>query len=349
MRIRKWAAVAAASAMLLAACGTDDDAEPDAADDVTETEEDADEADDAEEAADEEWPDEIVLGLVPSQEVDQLVEDAQVLGDLLEAELGISIDTFVPTDYTALVVAMQTGQAHVGMFGPIALVQAADQAGANVTLQSIRRGTSSYHTQWFTNGDNADRFCLDDVVQAENPEGNTFSYCNGTDSATEGPVGEDALSNIEEGETVHFVDAGSASGYYYPATQIQTVAGIDPVDGIDGQFAGSHQATVQNVQRGDAAVGVSFDDARNDLIEEDPNIGEDVIVFAWSEEIPNDGVAIAGDLPQSLQDAITQAFLDIIETEDGGQAFFDVYSIEGLVPADLEALDVARQVEANFG
>lgn len=348
MKIRQWAAVAAAAAMLLAACGSDDP-EQDAADDGPDTAE-TDEADDADDAdGTDDWPDEIILGLVPSQEVDQLVEDAQVLGDLLEAELGISIDTFVPTDYTALVVAMQTGQAHIGMFGPIALVQAADQAGAAVTLQSIRRGSSSYHTQWFTNADNVDRFCLDEVVQAENPEGNTFSYCNGTDSAEAGPIGEEALANIEEGETVYFVDAGSASGYYYPATQIQTVAGIDPIDGIDGQFAGSHQATVQNVQRGDAAVGVSFDDARNDLVEEDPNIGEDVIVFAWSEEIPNDGVAIAGDLPQSLQDAITQAFLDIIETEEGAQAFFDVYSIQGLVEADLEALDVARQVEANFG
>jgi phosphonate transport system substrate-binding protein len=344
VKIRTWAAAMLAGGLIIAGCGTDDNGD-DPAEDVTDTET----TEDADAGADDDWPDEIILGLVPSQEVDQLVEDAQVLGDLLEAELGVSIDTFVPTDYTALVVAMQTGQAHIGMFGPIALVQAADQAGASVTLQSIRRGSSSYHTQWFTNAENADRFCLDDVVTAENPEGNTFSYCNGTDSASEGPVGEEALNNIEEGETVYFVDAGSASGYYYPATQIQTVAGIDPIDGIDGQFAGSHQATVQNVQRGDAAVGVSFDDARNDLIEEDENVGEDVIVFAWSEEIPNDGVAIAGDLPQSLQDAITQAFLDIIETEDGGQAFFDVYSIEGLVPADLDALDVARQVEANFG
>jgi phosphonate transport system substrate-binding protein len=331
MKVRKWAALGAATllAAAMAACGTDDD------------------AGDNGDPGDNGWPDTIVLGLVPSQEVDQLVEDARVLGDLIAEELGIEVETYVATDYAALVVAMQTGQADIGMFGPIALVQAADRADAVITLQSVRRGTPSYHTQWFTN--NPDRFCLTDVVEAENPEGNTFRYCNGTDSASAGPVGEEALGLIEEGESIMFVDPASASGYYYPATQIQAVAGIDPLTGLDAQFAGGHPGAVQAVYRGEYEVGVSFDDARNNLVEEIPDIGDEVVVFAWSSEIPNDGVAIRGDLPEDLREAITAAFLAVIATEAGAEAFFDVYSIEGLVPADLAAVDVARQVAANFG
>lgn len=329
MRTRAWAAGAAASALLLAACGGDDD------DGGPNTDSGG------------ERPDEIVLGLVPSQEVDQLVEDAEVLGELLGEELGIPVKTRVSESYTALVIAMQSGQAHVGMFGPVALVQAADQAGANVTLQAVRYGTSTYHTQWFTN--NPDRFCETEVVEVENEDGSIYKFCNGTDEAETGPVGEEALANIEEGETIFFVDEGSASGYYYPATQIQEAADIDPLTGVDAQFAGSHQATVQGVQRGDAEVGVSFDDARDDLVEEDPEVGEDVVVFAWSEEIPNDGVAVSSELPQDLQDDITQAFVDVMDTKKGAKAFDAVYSIEGLVPADLDALDAAREVEKNFG
>jgi phosphonate transport system substrate-binding protein len=326
MKVRIWAALGAATLLVAAtaACGTEDDPGDDGA-----------------------WPDKIVLGLVPSQEVDQLVEDAERLGELLAAELGIEVETHVATDYAALVIAMQTGQADVGMFGPIAMAQAADIAGANITLQSVRRGTATYHTQWFTN--NPERFCTSEVVRATNPEGNEFAYCNGADSATEGPVGEDALALIEEGESIIFVDPSSASGYYYPATQIQAVTGIDPLAGIDAQFAGGHPGAVQAVYRGEYEIGVSFDDARNNLVEEFDDIGDEVVVFAWSSEIPNDGVAIRSELPQDLQDAITQAFLTVIATPEGADAFFDVYSIEGLVPADLEAIDVARQVEANFG
>lgn len=292
-------------------------------------------------------PESLVLGLVPSAEVDQLVLDADQLAALLSAELGIPVEPVVSESYAALVVAMQTGQADIGLFGPIALVQSVDQAGAIPILQSVRRDSPSYHTQWMTN--DPAKYCTTPVVQAPNPEGNQFNYCNGTDTATEGPVGEDAIGKIVEGDTVMFVDEGSASGYYYPATQIQEITGIDPLTGIDAQFAGGHPNSVLAVARGDVPVGVSFDDARNDVFEEDPEIGNKVTVFAWSPEIPNDGVSVRGELPEETRTAIADAMTTVIGTPEGAAAFDAVYSIEGLVPADLEQLDVARQVAANFG
>ncbi|HHU08947.1 MAG TPA: phosphate/phosphite/phosphonate ABC transporter substrate-binding protein [Intrasporangiaceae bacterium] len=342
----RLAAAVATTVLLLSACGVggDDVADADPAGTDTSTEETTD--DDTTEVGGDD-PDRLVLGLVPSQDMDKLVEDAGVLGDLLSAELGIPVETFVADNYAGLVVAMQTGQADIGMFGPIALVQAVDEAGAVAVLQSVRRGTDSYHTQWVTN--DPDRFCLDEVVTATNPEGVELKYCNGTDSAAAGPAGEDAIGLIESGETILFVDASSASGYYYPATQVQTVSGLDPFTDIDTQFAGGHPNAILGVSRGDFEVAVSFDDARNNVIEEDPNVAENVIVFAWSPEIPNDGVAVGGHLDASLQDRITTAFLALADSEEGLTSLDDVYNIEGLVPANLEALDLARQVAANFG
>ncbi|GAA3652201.1 phosphate/phosphite/phosphonate ABC transporter substrate-binding protein [Microbacterium marinilacus] len=295
------------------------------------------------EPADGEDPTELVLGLVPSQDVDQLVLDAEELGTLLEEELGVPVETSVSSDYTALVTAMQAGQADIGMFGPIALVQAADQAGAVPVLQSVRYGSSTYVTQWYTA--DTDRFCLDEVVTDE--EGYTF--CNGTDSAENGPVGEDALASITADETIAFVDEGSASGYYYPATQLQQVAGIDPLDLTNAFFAGGHPNAVLAVESGDATVGVSFNDARTEVVEEIPTIGEDLTVFAWSTDIPNDGVAVSGDLSEEWQQRIADAFLAVADTDDGVAVLQAVYNIDGLVPADLDALDAARQVAANFG
>jgi phosphonate transport system substrate-binding protein len=287
-------------------------------------------------------PEELVLGLVPSQDVDQLVTDADELGALLSDELGIEVTANVTDSYNALVVAMQAEQAHIGMFGPIALVQAIDQAGAEAVLQSVRFGSSTYVTQWYTN--DPDRFCLDDVVTDD--EG--FTFCNGTDTAESGPVGEEALAEIAQDEAIAFVDEGSASGYYYPATQLSE-AGLDPFALTGAFFAGGHPNAVTAVADGDATVGVSFNDARAELVDERPEIGGEVTVFAWSDNIPNDGIAVAGTLSDDLKQRITDAFTAIAEDEDGLALLQAVYNIDGLVPADLDALDAARQVEAEFG
>ena len=284
----------------------------------------------------------LVVGLVPSQDVDQLVLDGEELAGLLEAQLDMPVDVIVTDSYNALVVAMQAGQAHVGMFGPIALVQAVDQAGAEAVLQSVRFGSSTYVTQWFTN--DTDRFCTTDIVTDEDG----YTFCNGTDTAESGPVGQDALANITEDEIIAFVDEGSASGYYYPATQLQEV-GLDPFNLSGAFFAGGHPNAVSAVARGEATVGTSYNDARSSVVEEIPTVGSDVTVFAWSTNIPNDGIAVGGDLPEDLKTSITDAFLAIADTEDGIAILNAIYNIDGLVPADLDALDAARQVEANFG
>ncbi|HIZ37634.1 MAG TPA: phosphate/phosphite/phosphonate ABC transporter substrate-binding protein [Candidatus Ruania gallistercoris] len=333
-----WAAVGAVAALALTACGSNPNESDDSADG-------GDSGDGGGQEETVENPETLILGLVPSQEVDSLVEDADALGALISEEIGIPVETFVSESYAALVTAMGTGQAHIGMFGPIALVQAADQSGAEIILQSVRYGSPTYHTQWFTN--DPDTYCLDDVVEVTNDDGSVYTFCNGTDEAETGPAGEDALALIEQDTPISMVDASSASGYYYPATQLQRVADLDPLT-LNTQFAGGHPNSVLNVASGDYPVGVSFDDARDELVEEDPQIGENVTVFAYSNEIPNDGVAVAGDLSDELTQQISDAMVAVMETEEGAEMYDEVYSIEGLVPADLDALEEAREVEANF-
>ena len=97
---------------------------------------------------------------------------------------------------------------------------------------------------------------------------------------------------------------------------------------------------------GDAAVGVSFNDARTVLVEQIPDVGEKVVVFAWSSPIPNDGFAVAGDLPDDLKEAITAALLDIAETQP--EILAEVYDIDGLTPVDPADYDVIRELRTEL-
>lgn len=342
MNRRHLVALGAAGALALVACGNDD------ADSQAETTEAVENP--VEEGATgevpEDWPDEIVFTLTPSQETGGLIETAQPLADLLADELGIGVEALVPTDYAGVIVALESGQAQVaGGLGPRQMVQAEEQAGAELILQAERFGSLLYVTQWFTN--DPDTFCEDEPVADD--EG--FLFCNGVldadGDASQGPIGEDQLGQLD-GQTVSFVDQGSTSGYAIPALQLSE-AGVDPIDGIDALFAGGHDTSVQAVYDGDAVVGVSFNDARSDLVEQVPDVGEKVVVFGWSGPIPNDGFAVSGDLPESLIDAVTEAFVTIAGTEEGAALLNELYEIDNLVPVESSDFDVIRDLENELG
>ncbi len=298
-------------------------------------------------------PDELVIGFVPSSEAGQLVEDIQPLADYLSTELGIPVEGIVSNDYTGLVTAMETGQAHIGALPPYGMLQAVDRAGAEIILQSERFGSGTYHTQFFTN--DPDKYCTvsppEENTRIVSDEEVTYLNCNGTARANEdtpeGPIGLEALANVEEGTTVSFVEQTSSSGYIFPATVFLT-QGMDPTTSIDPIFAGSHDLSVIAVCDGDAEVGVSFDDART-ITTSDCDFANEVVVFAYGPEIPNDGIAVAGDLPDELKQQIKDALMAYAETEEGAAVLESIYQITAFTEPNIDGLELVRQAVDDLG
>jgi phosphonate transport system substrate-binding protein len=329
MKRRLIMASVTALALAVSACGTGGDA-----------------------GGEDDWPDELVLTLTPSREAQQLIETAEPLAAMLKERLdqhaqapegGITIQASVPTDYAGVIVALEAGTAHIsGGLGPLQMVQAESQANAQLILQSERFGDFTYVTQWFTN--DPDTYCDTEPVDVDG-----YLFCNGVDAAIgpgDGPIGVDAIARAA-GQRVAFVDQGSASGHLVPSLQLFQ-AGIDPVSGVEGQFAGGHDNTVLAVYRGDADVGVSFNDARAEVADQFDDVGQQVVVFAWSFPIPNDGFAVASTIPDDLREAIIEAFLDIAATEEGVALLNGLYNIDGLVRVDSAVYDPIRSLVSDL-
>jgi phosphonate transport system substrate-binding protein len=113
-------------------------------------------------------------------------------------------------------------------------------------------------------------------------------------------------------------------------------------------FAGGHDRSVIAVCEGQAAVGVSFDDARG-AAETTCDIAANVVVFALGPEIPNDGWAVLGSLPDNLKEAITQALLDYAATEEGKTTLDELYEIDDLVVADQDVFEIVEQAAEQLG
>jgi phosphonate transport system substrate-binding protein len=297
-------------------------------------------------------PTKLVIGFVPSREASALVETIQPIADFLTQKLGMPVEGYVSTDYTAMVTALGSGQAQIAALAPFTIVQAVDEAGAELILQSERNGSATYHTQFMTN--DPDTYCTisPPVENERNSEVNpgTFLNCNGTDrgptDSPKGPIATDVLANIPAGTTVSFVEESSASGYIFPVTILQN-AGIDTDTGITKLFAGAHDASAIAVCNGDATIGVSFDDARSEATS-DCDLNHKAVVFAYGDEIPNDGIVVSGDLPDDLKAAIKQALLDYAATADGAVVLKTVYNITAFAEPNIDALDIVRDAAANL-
>lgn len=356
MRMNTKSAFVLASVLTLslAACAGDqddvtgDDTDDDDVADVEDTDNGADGGEDA--TGEIESVDSITIGLVPATDsaTEAEEENAQSLADQLSESLGgFDVDIFFADSYLGVIQGMQSGDVQLLMSGPVGMIQAEDEAGGTPILQSLRYGADTYVTQWFTN--DPDTYCLDDEPVADE---DGFLFCNGIldeetgELADYGPMGEDALELIDEGTSVAFVEEGSASGFYFPQTQLNEL-GVE----VDAQFAGGHDQAVEAVYNDEFTIGTSFDDARANIVDDNPDVGEELVVFAWAGPIPNDGIVASDEFTDEELDILVDAWLSFAESGDldEGDPLYDVYEINGLVPADEEALDVARQVYNDFG
>jgi phosphonate transport system substrate-binding protein len=285
-------------------------------------------------------PDKLVLALVPSGDAKKLVESVKPLTSALTKSLGIPVSGVVTQDYQAAVEAIGANKADIGMLPSLQMSQACERYGAIPALQTLRNGKSSYAAQFFTN--NPDKYCAD----TPKPDKNGMLYCNGTASGN-GPAGLDSLAKVK-GAKFCFLQAASPAGYIFPAAALKA-AGIDPATGVSPITVTSNDASVLAVYNGDAEVGASYWDARTVVAKDTPDVGKKVVVFALTDEIPNDGVSLNGTLTKSWQDKISKAMMDYAATPDGVQTLEDIYQISGLQPADPAKLQRTQDVANTLG
>ena len=323
--------------------------------------------------------DKIIFGFVPSAEQTDLQDNIQPLMKVLSEGLGIEVEGFVTSDYSGLLVAMGSGQADVGAFNTLGYVNAlnAFPTRLEAIAKIVRYGSGSYHGTFWT---------TDASVCKSTPVIGAFENINGVPTLVEGSTtmppdvaalqvgwgfGDDGMIpevrtidgvevtvspglaceadlSVMIGEEVLFVEEGSTSGYLYPSLQLKN-AGISYTSDIVQRYAGSHDGVISGLYNGDAKFGVTYDDARRTMRKTNPDVGEKVIAFAITEEIPNDVVAVRSDLPADIKEKIYSILSDYIATDEGLAVMDEIYGWTGLVPAVNSEFDVVKQAAEEFG
>lgn len=265
-------------------------------------------------AATEADPKELVVGFIPSQDAETLSAKAKPMGDMLSKELGIPVKVTVTTNFNALVEAMAAKKVDVGFLSPVNYVFAKDKKKAvTLLLQTSRKGSSSYKSMLVKRAD------------------------------------DNTINKVEDvkGKRVAFVDGSSAAGYTFPALMLKKV-NINPETDVKAIMAGGHDKGLQALYRGDVDVAAVFDDARDRIEKEYPDVKTKLVPFAKSEDIPNDTVSIRNGFSEAFNKKVADAFIKIMKTEEGKKVGNEIYNFDDLVPGKDESFNIIRDAVAQM-
>jgi phosphonate transport system substrate-binding protein len=73
-----------------------------------------------------------------------------------------------------------------------------------------------------------------------------------------------------------------------------------------------------------------------------------ICILGYADWIPNDGTVVRQGLDPELVEQITQALIDIADTEEGQVLTQAMFNVTGFARIDASAYDIVREVDATF-
>lgn len=267
-------------------------------------------------------PTELTVQFVPSQNAETLEAKAKPLEKLLSDKLGIPVKVSVSTDYNTIIEAMQSKKVDVGFLPPNTYVQAKEMGVAEVILQAQRYGVNEKDGTPTTELTDSYKSMI--LVKADS--------------------GIKSLADLK-GKKIAWQNVTSSAGYVYPAVEMKK-EGIDPNKDVTSIEMKGHDKAVLAVLNGDVDAAAVFQDARNIVKKDVPDIFEKVVPIYFTAPIPNDTISVRSDMSKDWIAKIQDAFISLGQNEESHKIIFEIYSHEGYVKSDDSHFNSVREYAA---
>ena len=284
------------------------------------------------------WPENFKIGYFGGDDAEELLRRTEPFRVYMEQKLGLPVELFTGTSYSAVIEAMRADRVDAMSVGPFSYILAVQEAGAEALGVGV--GTRAKP-----------------AVYDPNIEPLYYSAI-----FTKKGSGIASIQDLK-GKDFNFVDPASTSGHLIPKTYLVN-QGINPDEDMRTVFAGSHPTSVSPVwndksDAGAATISTLYNLAEEGQVEfcafEEGEVNQartpeeikarydscedgKLVVIALSDPIPNTPFAIRSNLPESFKAAVKQALLDIKDDEALVEATARWY-LDPAPEAGLESLD----------
>ncbi len=204
------------------------------------------------------------------------MENLLPLKHKLEQLTGWELRIYVAQDYDDLRDKIKKGVVQIAFLPPLLYVDVMDEM--DMIMKVIRHGKGFYRGEILTS------------------------------------AGIDSISQLK-GANWAFPDRNSTSGYLLPVYYFRK-HGIDPDTFFNYKYeSGSHDAAVILLLRGNVQVATVFDDARTLVSRNYPDVYEKTRVLAYTDSIPNDGIAVIRGMSEKNRKKLINAFREARKDE----------------------------------
>lgn len=246
----------------------------------------------------------IIMGLIPAENNEEMVAKFEPMRAYLEKKLGQKVKMFTATDYAGVIEGMKKKRVDIAWFGPLSYYLAEKEAGAEAFAVGVNEsGASTYRSIFVVPGDS--------------------------------PV--KSLKDLK-GKSVAFVDPASTSGGLMPTYLVKKETGMMP-EQFFGKFTytGSHDAAELAVKNKTVDAAADNDITYPKMLAKGLITKESNRVLLESPDLPGSPLVYRGDLSaemkQKIRDAIISAHKEIKVTGYGNIVRYDPVK-----PADYQMI-----------
>ena len=200
----------------------------------------------------------------------------------LQKKMGMEVQLFFTTDYTAVIEALRSHKVEAAQVTPFAYILATQKPGLSaIATLGLDGKPSLYHSIIITSHRTGLKTMADVKARAK-----SLTLC--------------------------FADPASTSGHLIPRAYLNNI-GLNPDNAFkETIFAGSHAASILSVTSGKIDVGcTNLDLSLNKMIREGDVKKEEVVILWTSPPIVNDAIAVRTDLNKDFVKKLQNAFIDV--------------------------------------
>jgi phosphonate transport system substrate-binding protein len=262
---------------------------------------------------------ELTIGLIPEQNVFKQMMRYKPLGDYIEKKTGIKIKFTVLSRYGNIIENFNKLKLDGAFWGSFTGGMAIKRLGIEHIARPVNLdGTSSYRGYIFVH-----KFSIIDSIER-------MRY-----------------------KTIAFVDKATTAGYIFPLAYLKE-HGVKDIDKYfrEYYFTGSHDAAIRAVLNKEANIGCAKNTIFDMLAKEDPEIKNNLVVLATSQDVPSNGLGLRKDIDPSLQKKLKDVLLEMDKSDEGRKVLMDFGVLRFIETTDKDyqpVFDMAKKAGINLG